>query len=217
MSDDNPTEYKEKKWGKDDNGEYITDGYVFRGKWLFNKALEGLKTVMKKGAENEHDGIKFKALDFRQKGPELEIDVEIVEGSVRDVGVLKLYGPNKKKESVTKSKESDNKFVKILAEKLIKPLMKKYLEADSDIEHKIEGNEVPVSIIQAECLYKCTQCEKTSFSQPGLKSHITKMHNNDSIIKETVDDLLNDDSKYKMVIFCHQLYCALLSILQRKR
>ena len=95
--DDNPKEYKEKKLGKEDGGEYITDGFVFRGKRMFNKALEGLKVIMKKGVVNEVDGIKFKVLDSRHKGPELEIEIEIVENSVRGVGVLKLYGPNKRK------------------------------------------------------------------------------------------------------------------------
>ena len=128
--DDTPTVYKEKKWGKEECGEYITDGFVFRGKQDFNKALEGLKEVMKKGAKNEIGGIKFKVLDARKKGAGLEIDVEMVENGNRGVGVLKLYGPNAKKENVvtvTKSKESDNKYVTILAEKVIKPLMKKYL------------------------------------------------------------------------------------------
>ena len=30
--------YKEKKWGNEEGGEYITDGYAFRGKKSFEKA-----------------------------------------------------------------------------------------------------------------------------------------------------------------------------------
>ena len=37
MVKDISSTYKEKVWGKDEGGEQITDGYVFRGKELSNK------------------------------------------------------------------------------------------------------------------------------------------------------------------------------------
>ena len=52
--------YNEKKWGKEDGKKYIVDGYVFRGKPAFNKALDGLKDIMKKGTINEIESVKFK-------------------------------------------------------------------------------------------------------------------------------------------------------------
>ena len=123
-------EYKEKKWGKVEGEDYIVDGYVFRGKKNFNKALEGIKDVLKRGVVNEIGNIKFTALDVRKRGYEFEIDVEIIDNGDRGVGKVKLYGPNNKKENVitiTKSKESEHKYVTTLAEKIIKPLMKTFL------------------------------------------------------------------------------------------
>ena len=51
--DEIPIGYKEKKWGKDEDGEFITAGYAFRGKRTFKKALNGVKDLMKKDVENE--------------------------------------------------------------------------------------------------------------------------------------------------------------------
>ena len=59
VNDEVPTEYKEKKWGKEEGGEYIIEGFSFRGKHAFGKAVEGLKKDMKKGAQNQIDGVKF--------------------------------------------------------------------------------------------------------------------------------------------------------------
>ena len=52
MSKDVSSAYREKKWGKNIEGEYVIDGYVFRGKLRFKKALNGLKGAMKKGILN---------------------------------------------------------------------------------------------------------------------------------------------------------------------
>ena len=97
-TDDVPTQYKEKKWGKSEDGEYIIDGYTFRGKKSFLKVVEGFKKLMKKGIENEFNDIKFKALDVVKKGTGLEIDVEITENNDRGIAVIKLYGPSTKKD-----------------------------------------------------------------------------------------------------------------------
>ena len=48
----------------------------------------------------------------------------------RGVAIVKLYGPNKHKENtvtITKSKQSDIKFVTLMAQKVIKPLIKTFL------------------------------------------------------------------------------------------
>ena len=54
--------FKEKKWGKDEDGEHVTDGYSFRGKTIFQKALEGFKSMMKKGGIEKSTGFKFRCL-----------------------------------------------------------------------------------------------------------------------------------------------------------
>ena len=52
-----PVQYKEKKWGKYEDGLYVIDGYTFRGKQSFLKVIEGFKQLMKKGKENSLDEI----------------------------------------------------------------------------------------------------------------------------------------------------------------
>ena len=102
--------YKEKIWGKDEGGEHITDGYVFRGKRTFQKAREGLQELMKRGYKNEKNGVKYEVLDDRIKGVEKEVEIKVIHNNDKGIAMLKLYGPNKRKEnvvSVTRSKGND--------------------------------------------------------------------------------------------------------------
>ena len=92
--------FKEKRWGKDEDGEHITDGYSFRGKTLFQKALEGFKNMMKKCVIENVNGIKVQVLDTRKAGVCLDVELEITEGDNRGIAMLKLYGPNKRKQNV---------------------------------------------------------------------------------------------------------------------
>ena len=186
-------EYSEKIWGKDVGSEHVIDGNVFRGKRVFNKAKEGLKDVMKKAVGHEIGSIKFKALDTRIKGAGLEIDVEIIENKNRGVGILKLYGPNSKKEytvTVSKSKNSDSKHVIMLAEKVIKPLMKKFI--DDQVSTGDLKNENDIAIEEKIPVFQCEFCEKTSISPAGLKGHVTKMHNKKRKAFEDVKDVVEN-------------------------
>ena len=123
--------YKEKNWGKDVSGQQIVDGYSFRGKQSFLKVVEGFKSIMIKGRENEFNGTIFKALDVRKQGNGLEIDIDIKDKIERGKAVMKLYGPSSKKKEnvvmVTKYKDSDSKFVTKLTDNVVKPMMKKCL------------------------------------------------------------------------------------------
>ena len=123
--------YKEKNWGKDVSGQQIVDGYSFRGKQSFLKVVEGFKSIMIKGRENEFNGTIFKALDVRKQGNGLEIDIDIKDAIERGKAVMKLYGPSSKKKEnvvmVTKYKDSDSKFVTKLTDNVVKPMMKKCL------------------------------------------------------------------------------------------
>ena len=88
--------------------------------------MEGLRGIMIKGANNEVENVKFKPLDSKIQGTGLEIDVEVTSNKNRGVAILKIYGPKedvKKANTVTftKSKESDSKYIMILAEKVVKP------------------------------------------------------------------------------------------------
>jgi hypothetical protein len=129
--------FKEKTWGKEVDGHFTIDGYSFTGKKAFQKALDGLKDLMKKAVFGEVNGIKFKVLDARSNGTGLDIVIEMVAKGNRGVAVLKLYGPGTKKKTVvmvTKSKESDAKYVTMLAEEIIKPLIIKLLEDENCVQ-----------------------------------------------------------------------------------
>ena len=157
MSQNISSAYKEKKWGKDVDGEYVVDGYVFRGKLRFKKALEGLKGILKKGINAEYRGVKYKVLDERKKGAgiEAEVEVETQKHGECGIAVLELMGPNNRNEYVvmiTKSKASKAKFVTFLTEEIIKPLMSD-LMLDIHINNSLEIKQKSKSVI------KCVQCD----------------------------------------------------------
>ena len=170
--DESPTEYDESTWGKKVEGQFVIDGFKFKGKQSFRKTKEDLEKLMKRGVKGEINGSEFKILDARLKGIELEVDLQIIENKngieTTGVGIIKLYGPNKRKENsitVTKSKRSDIKYVKIIAEKIIRPLIKKSL-AVQNVEEKTIKQE---SII-------CEFCDKSFRTVKGMKGHITRVH-----------------------------------------
>ena len=205
---ENP-EYKEKIWGKTVEGEYVIDGYAFRGKKLFKRALEGIKVFMRKGAMKEVNKIKITVLDVRKNGGGDDIEIELLENVSRGKGIIKLIGPNSNNEyviMVNKSKQSEHKYVKILTGKVVKPLIKDFIAENIDLEEtedeKVE-KEGPNPEKKPDVL-KCPYCDKTSYSSPGLKCHITKMHKDvkqvtESKQKEVIDDniekLLDDSTK----------------------
>ena len=96
----------------------------------------------------------------------MNIEIEITENDNRCIAVLKLYGPSKKKEyvaMVTKSKQSDSKFVTILAKLVIEPLIKKFVSNGTEGEGEKPPVKQSVSVRGKEIkLLKCPNCEKTS-------------------------------------------------------
>ena len=173
------SQFKEKNWGKDENGLKVVDGYSFRGKQTFLKVVEGFKNIMKKGIENDFNGIMFKALDTRKQGNGLEIDIEITDKNDRGKAVMKLYGPSsKKKENVvmiTKYKESDSKYVEKLTENIVRPMIKRMR---NQTETKISIKKSVSTKLKKQKTLKCPFCDVTSHSSPGLKGHMTKKHQN---------------------------------------
>ena len=190
-------EYKEKIWGKTVEGEYVIDGYAFRGKKLFKRTLEGIR--VKKGAKKEVNKIKITVLDVRKNGGSDDVEIELIDNVSRGKGIIKLMGPNSNNEyviMVNKSKQSEHKYVKLLAEKVVKPLIKDFIAENIDLEvtedEKVEKDD-GLKIEKKPDVLKCPYCDKTSYSSPGLKCHITKMHKDvkevgESKLKEGVDD-----------------------------
>ena len=71
-------------------------------------------------------------MDARKVPHGIEMDIELSKDKDRGLAVLKIYGPNSKKECtimINKSKKHDVKYVKILSLEVIKPLLDSfYLE-----------------------------------------------------------------------------------------
>ena len=181
-----PTEYDESTWGKTVDGENVIDGFKFKGKQSFRKPKEYLEKLMVRGATGEINGSKFKILDARLKGIEIEVDLQIIETGKtgiekKGIAVIKLYGPNKRKENsvtVTKSKKSDIKYVAIIAQKIIRPLIKQSLD--------LQENNL---VTKKESVIKCGICHKTFNKKQGLKCHNTKMHGDQN--KDQLENISN--------------------------
>ena len=180
--------YKIKKWGKNIDGEFIVDGYSYKGRKPFLKVLEGFKSMMTKGFVGDVNGVKINVKDSRIIGAELAIDIECSQNNNRGLAVLKLYGPSTKKQNVimaTKSKGSDAKYVVMLAEKVIDTLVEQFLN-DGNVDKNLDETKVS----EKEKNNKRNFCDKTTQTNVGLKRHITKMHRNEILnqIEQTGDD-----------------------------
>ena len=183
---DNSKEFKEETWGKKVDGEDVIDGYKFRGRQPFKKAKEKLEKLLVRGTKFDVGNINCTVLDVRNKGIENEVDIQMNQNEKdgRGVAVIKMYGPNKKKENVvlvTKYKQSDIKFVALMAKNVIRPLITKFLDVEK--EEKVEISESD---------NKCEYCASSFNTKRGLKGHITKKHRNVKDNENMTIDLTGD-------------------------
>ena len=201
--------YTEKVWFKNDGSNSIITGYTLRGRQKLKSSVEGFKETLKKGFSSSIDGIDYRILDTRKCGVAYEIEVQMKDKNEKGIAMVKLYGPYDQKDKkdnvvmVQKRKQNDEKFVTMLAEKIVKPLIygfakSKEIEAEPEEEDELDiSNKNPKEEKTSE-MFKCPQCEKTSTSSAGIKVHITRKHkansNDDELFKEAnkVVDLLNE-------------------------
>ena len=91
---------------------------------------------------------------------------------------------------VTKNKRSHVKFVKMLAENIIKPLISEFVNEESD----------DVSESEEEDTKTCHVCEKTFKSPGGLKTHVTKKHKEQTgSTPTTEEDLVLEKEAFQVV------------------
>ena len=75
---------------------------------------------------------------------------------------------------VAKNKDSDNKYVILLAETIVKPFIKKYISGNvSDIE-EVPYNQSDQGSTKSP--FQCPRCDKVLKTLSGLRSHDTKVH-----------------------------------------
>ena len=136
---------------------------------MLKYAVKGLKETLLRGVTKTLDDTHIRVLDSRKSGVALEIEVEMIFKSERGNAMIKLHGPYSQKDKkdnvimVTKIKRNHEKFVTILAEKVVKPLIDEFVKNESE-----DVNEEEPDI--------CCVCEKVFKTPAGLKSHITKIH-----------------------------------------
>ena len=98
---------------------------------------------------------------------------------------MKLYGPNKRKENtvtITKHKQSDIQYVTIMAEKVMKPLLKKIID-EPDFSKAVIETEIE------DKPFKCQNCEKTFKTKQGMRTHLTKMYKeNETRLRSSVSN-----------------------------
>ena len=201
--------YKEKKWGKTEDGLFIADGYTIKGRKELGRAMDEIKDLLRKGVENELGNIKFKALDVRTHGYAFEISLELSENGDRGICLLKFYGQGKKKKDnvimINKCKNNDNKFVSLAAENVIKPLVERFvLKTDKknkicDKCEKVFDFDSSLECHMNECLdakgedkpqyFKCDICMWETKFKASLKAHKTRIHSIKKEVKCTFCDV----------------------------
>ena len=89
------------------------------------------------------------------------------------IAILRVFGPNGKGSTlmISKSKKHDIKYVKILAEGVIKPLVDAFISGEgwNNLLVRIDSNTKPKP-------YSCKVCEKSFATDKTLSNHIKKFH-----------------------------------------
>ena len=122
-------QYEVNYWRKEED---IPTGFTFKSKKkIFVKAVDNIKIKLKKGVQFEIDDLIIEILDRRNGQNGVEIDIEIIDKKDRGQAVLKVFGPNSRKECtlmINKSKKHEAKFIKILAVCIIKRLLDSFFQ-----------------------------------------------------------------------------------------
>ena len=194
-------QYDQHFWPNND----MPQGYSFKSKKQpFRKSLDNIKISFKRGSRKKINEIEVTVKSVKtNNGTNPEIDVEIFKEKENERGnaILRFYGPNNKKEQtllVSKSKKHDFKFVKIIAEEVMKPLIDTFISGEGWTTLMIE---LPKEKRTEQ--FECTRCAKTFVTDTNLGSHMKKFHENvDKKLKENKNtskvEIVNTDTAEDM-------------------
>ena len=160
--------HDEKCWNKEDDEPV---GYTYKGKKnVFVKAVENITITLKKGVQKQMKKLQFKILNARKSKNGTDMDVELTRDTDRGIAVLKVFGPNTRKECtlmIDKAKKHEAKFVKMLAEVVIRPMLDAFISGEGwsnlFVKNCSKG-------------FNCKICDKGFVSQKNLSNHIEKYH-----------------------------------------
>ena len=172
IEDEPDQQYEVNYWRKEED---IPTGFTFKSKKkIFVKAVDNIKITLKKGVQFEIDDLIIEILDRRNGQNGVEIDIEIIDKKDRGQAVLKVFGPNSRKECtlmINKSKKHEAKFVKILAVCIIKRLLDSFISGQSwNNFFKKKGS------MAFKKPKSCESCSKGFLNDMTLNRHIKQYH-----------------------------------------
>ena len=131
-------------------------------KSIFIKAGENLKLqISKKLNDISFGNIACKILDFKNVNYGMEYEVKIIKGKDRGNALLKIFGPNNKKDytiQIIKVKKNDMKFAEILAKDFVKELLDRFGSGENWEDLVISSSK---KITKKKAAIKCDTCKKT--------------------------------------------------------
>ena len=170
--------YDEQSWPSEE-----PTGFRFRGKARsFRKAVENIKILMKKSKQSFINEIQIRVLDSRKIPHGSEAEIEICKDNEKGAAIMKIFGPNKKKEytiCVTKAKKCDNLYVNVLAKDIIKPLLNSFISGEgwSKLVRSVQNQKL------AESNFKCKVCSISFLTSQLLKDHLHEKHEAQTLTK----------------------------------
>ena len=132
--------------------------------------MEKVKAEFKKGIEKDIGGVKFKVLDKKIVGGATQAIIEINDKEGRENAVTDFWGPNKTKGCtilIKKSKDHEERFVKILAKSIIQPLLDCFISGRG-YDSLYVANKTLITGKAQKTENTCTKCNKKLSSQKYL-------------------------------------------------
>lgn len=180
-TDEKVSEYEENSWSNEPEDEPI--GFSFKSKKrLFTKAFDNIKTHFKKGRKQNINSVGFKVLNSRNIPHGKEIEMEITKENEKGIALLKMFGPNRKKQCtivVNNSQKSYSTFASVLAGDIIKPLLDSFISGEGWIKvFNSPKTQIPKEQNSKDYKQKhaCKECTKKFAYEKALKNHIEKVH-----------------------------------------